>query len=420
LWHPGDESGFGLSRRDRRPGRYQAYVPDELGTKLPQLGEDAQAAGADALVVLGRADERLGERGKFLSHLLIRSESISSSWIEGNRVTPKKLAIAEALQQGPRVALDVIANVRATEQAIEQLADRARPITVSDIEDLQHVIEPGLKRGIRLEQNWVGGTGYSPLRADFVPPPEGDVRRLLEDLAGFVTVTEGNPVVRAAIAHAQFETIHPFVDGNGRTGRALIHTVLARGDALRNVLIPISTVFAGDPDSYLDGLDAFREIPPRLDDWVIGFAAAVERAAGNALKLADEVDEVDEDLLERLIQYRTEQGIKPAKPRSDAVSLRVIQNLANEPVLTVERVAERWGASTSAAYRALTELADAGLLGRTKDQRGKLVCYTADAHLGLVALTERSNRVGGVDTASRRPKLAPDAPSVEHVGRLFP
>ncbi|WP_342000796.1 Fic family protein [Microbacterium sp. LWH7-1.2] len=419
LWRPGDESGFGLSRRDRHPGRYQAYVPDELGTKLPQLGEDAQAAAADALVVLGRADERLGERGKFLSHLLIRSESISSSWIEGNRVTPKKLAIAEALQQGPRVALDVVANVRATEQAIEQLADRARPITVSDIEDLQHVIEPGLERGIRIEQNWVGGTGYSPLRADFVPPPEEDVQRLLEDLAGFVTETEGNPVVRAAIAHAQFETIHPFVDGNGRTGRALIHTVLARGDALRNVLIPISTVFAGDTDSYLDGLDAFREFPPRLDDWVIGFAAAVERAAGGALNLAAEVDELDKDLLERLIQYRTEQGIKPAKPRSDAVSLRVLQNLANEPVLTVERAAERWGTSTSAAYRALTELAEAGLLGRTKDQKGKLVCYTADAHLGLVALTERSNRVGGVDTASRRPKLAPDAPSVEHVGRLF-
>ena len=93
----------------------------------------------------------------------------------------------------------------------------------------------------------------------------------------------------------------------------------------------------------------------------------------------------------------------------------MLQNLANEPVLTVERAAERWGTSTSAAYRALTELAEAGLLGRTKDQKGKLVCYTADAHLGLVALTgERLRRYG-----LRPPKLAPDAPSVEHVGRLF-
>lgn len=419
LWNPGDESGFGLSRRDRRPGRYHAYVPDELGTNLPGLGEEAQRAAEDALVVLGRADERIGVRGKFLSHLLIRSESISSSWIEGNRVTPKKLAIAEALQHGPRAALDVIGNVKATENAIEQLADRSLPITVADIEDLQHVIEPRLERGVRTEQNWVGGTGSSPLRADFVPPPETEVTRLLEDLAGFVTATEGNPVVRAAIAHAQFESIHPFVDGNGRTGRALIHTVLARADALRNVLIPISTVFAGDTDAYLDGLDAYREIPPRRDDWVIGFAAAVERAAGNAVKLADEVDALDARLIERLIEHRAAQGLKPAKPRSDALTLKVLQNLADEPVLTVERVAGRWGASTSAAHRALAELAEAGLLGRTKDQKGRLFCYTADEHLGLVALAERSNRVGGYDTTSRRPTDGPDAPAIERIGRLL-
>ncbi len=419
LWNPGDESGFGLSRRDRQPGRYRAYVPDERGTRLPHLGEKAQNAAEEALVVLGRADERLGDRGRFLSHLLIRSESISSSWIEGNRVTPKKLAIAEALQQGPRVALDVIGNVRATEQAIERLADRTRPITIDDIEDLQNIIEPGLARGIRTEQNWVGGSGYSPLRADFVPPPESEVRRLLEDLAGFVTVTDGNPVVRAAIAHAQFETIHPFTDGNGRTGRALIHTVLARADALRNVLIPVSTVFAGETDAYLDGLDAYREIPPRADDWIVGFSNAVERAAGTAVRLAAEVEELDERIVERLIAYRASRGVKPAKPRSDAVTRKVLQNLANEPVLTVERAAERWGTSPSAAYRALTELAEAGILARTKDQKGKLVCYTADEHLGLVALTERSNRVGGHDTASRRPTLGPGRAPVDQVGHLL-
>jgi Fic family protein len=420
LWNPNEGSAYGLSRRDRQPGRYRAYVPDELGTRLPEIGPDAQSAAEDALVVLGRTDERLGERGRLLSHLLIRSESISSSWIEGNRVSPKKLAIAEALQQGPQVALDVIGNVKATEQAIADLADRTRPITARDLEDLQHVIEPRLERGIRTVQNWVGGPGWSPLRAEFVPPPESEVARLVDDLAGFVTATEGNPVVRAAIAHAQFETIHPFEDGNGRTGRALIHTVLARADALRNVLIPISTVFAGDTDAYLDGLDAYREIPPRHDDWIIGFSRAIERAAENAVRLAADVDELDERVIARFVEYRATRGVKPARPRSDAVSLKVLGNLANEPVLTVERVAERWRASPSAAHRALTELAEAGLLARTKDQKGRLVCYTADEHLALVALTERSNRVGGYDTASRRPRLAPDRPPIEHVGRLLP
>lgn len=384
LWAP-EEHGQ-LSRRDRAPGRYLAYVPDELGRALPRLGDEARAASEDALAVLARADERIGSRAAYLNHLLIRSESISSSWIEGNRVTPKRLAIAEALEHGPRVALDVIGNVRATEDAIAALADRDRPIATADIEDLQHVIEPSLERGLRTEQNWVGGTGWSPLRAEFVPPPESEVPRLVADLAAFLTETSGNPLVRAAIAHAQFETIHPFTDGNGRTGRALIHTVLRRADALRNVLIPISTVFAGDTGTYIAGLTAFRADPPQIDQWVIGFARATELAAANAVRLADDVAALDEQSLEDLVAYRRAHALIPATPRRDAVVLRILGQLATEPVLIVDGVAQRHGVSTTAAHRALTELADAGILGRTKDQRGRLICWTADRHLALVAL----------------------------------
>ena len=203
-----------------------------------------------------------GPRGSSdLNHLLIRSESISSSWIEGNRLSPKKLAIAERFQHGDRVALDVIANVRATENAIDEIADPSRAITVRDIEELQHSIEPRLEPGLRTTQNWVGGPGNSPLRADFVPPPAAEVKRLVANLAEFVSATEGNPVTRAAIAHAQFETIHPFIDGNGRTGRALVHTVLKRADALRTVLVPISTVFASDTTTYIGGLTTYRQAP---------------------------------------------------------------------------------------------------------------------------------------------------------------
>lgn len=416
LWNPEDAAH--LSRKDRAPGHYRAYVPDELGERLPQIGREAQQAAEDALAVLARADERIGARGGYLNHLLIRSESISSSWIEGNRVTPKKLAIAELLQQGTRVALDVVANVRATEEAIAALADRDRPVTTADIEHLQHVIEPTLAVGLRSEQNWVGGSGWSPLRADFVPPPESEVRRLVDDLSLFVTATDGNPVVRAAIAHAQFETIHPFIDGNGRTGRALIHTVLRRTDALRNTLIPISTVFAGDTDSYLAGLTAFREEPPRLDDWIIGFAQAAELAAANAVRLSDDIATLDQTVRDDLIRYRKQQGISPANPRSDAVVLRILETLATDPVLTIETAAARHSVSTAAAHRALVELAEAGILGRNKDQKGKLICWTADRHLALVGLTERSNRVGAGDTEHRRPRLGPPAPAIEQVGVL--
>ncbi|MEU1970935.1 Fic family protein [Microbacterium sp. NPDC019599] len=416
LWGPADEGQ--LSRRDRAPGRYLAYVPDELGATLPVLGAEAQSAAEDALAALARADERIGARAGYLNHLLIRSESISSSWIEGNRVTPKRLAIAEALQYGPRVALDVIGNVRATEAAIAALADPARPITTGDIEQLQHVIEPSLKPGLRTKQNWVGGSGWSPLRAEFVPPPESEVARLVDDLATFVTATSGNPIVRAAIAHAQFETIHPFVDGNGRTGRTLIHTVLRRTDALRSILIPISTVFAGDTQAYIAGLTAFRANPPRLEQWVIGFAQATELAAGNAVRLADDVAALDARTFDDLIAYRRAREVAPAVPRRDAVVLRILGNLATEPVLTVDRVASRHHVSTTAAHRALTELADAGILGRTKDQRGRLICWTADRHLALVALTERSDGVGAGDTEGRTPRIGPPASDRKHLGQL--
>jgi Fic family protein len=414
LWNPEDAAG--LSRRDRSAGHYEAYVPDELGDHLPRLGSAASAAAEDALTVLARADERIGSRGSYLNHLLIRSESISSSWIEGNRVTPKRLAIAEILHEGSRVALDVVANVRATEGAIAELAERDHAITTDDIEQLQHVIEPRLEFGLRQEQNWVGGPGWSPLRADFVPPPETEVKRLVDDLARFVTVTDGNPVVRAAIAHAQFETIHPFIDGNGRTGRALIHTVLRRGDALRNTLIPISTVFAGNTDGYIAGLTAFRATPSRLDDWVIGFANAAVLAAGNAVRLAQDIDSLGASVREQLIEFRRAQGKAPAAPRSDALVLRIVDNLAVAPVLTADSVVADYGNSPAAAYRALTELADAGILGRNKNQKGRLVCWAADKHLALVALTERSNRVGGGDTHNRAQRLRPATPDPAQVG----
>jgi Fic family protein len=409
-WLPQDAAG--LSRKDRAAGRYRAYVPDELGTALPRLGGEAQAAAEDALVVLARADERLGAKGGYLNHLLIRSESISSSWIEGNRVTPKRLAIAELLHHGSRQALDVVANVRATEQAIAELADRSRPITADDIVELQHVIEPRLERGLRTEQNWVGGPGYSPLRASFVPPPETEVARLVDDLAGFLTETSGNPLARAAIAHAQFETIHPFIDGNGRTGRALIHTVLRRADAVRNTLIPISTVFAGGTDAYIAGLTAFRADPQALDDWIISFAQATERAAGTAVKLADDIAALDVELYDQLADFRRQQGRNPAVPRRDAVSLRILETLATDPVVTAESASTHLAASPQAAHRALTELHEAGILGRSKDQKGRTICWTADRHLALVALTERSNRVGGEDTRNRKPRLGPAAPPI--------
>ena len=111
---------------------------------------------------------------------------------------------------------------------------------------------------VRERQNWIGGNAYNPLEAAFVPPPPELVPELLDDLCRFIARGDLPPVVEAAIAHAQFETIHPFIDGNGRTGRALIYAVLRRRGEVTKYIPPISLLLAADQGSYIAGLDRYR------------------------------------------------------------------------------------------------------------------------------------------------------------------
>ena len=119
---------------------------------------------------------------------------------------------------------------------------------------------------------------------------------------------------------------------------------------MRNTLIPISTVFAGGTDAYIAGLTGFRTDPPALDEWVIGFAQATERAAGTAVKLADDIATPHVELYEQLVEFRRAQGRNPAVPRRDAVSLRILETLATDPVLTAESASTRLNASPAATY----------------------------------------------------------------------
>ncbi|MGV1004560.1 MAG: hypothetical protein ACOYEV_07275 [Candidatus Nanopelagicales bacterium] len=175
-------------------------------------------------------------------------------------------------------------------------------------------------------------------------------------------------------------------------------------------------MFAGDTDAYLRGLAAFRDQPQRLDDWIIGFCRAAQIAAGNAVNLASDIDTLQGSVRQHLVEHRTRLGLIPKEPRRGAVVLRILENLAAEPVITVESAANRHGVTPPAAHAALVGLAAAGILTRNRLPGTRTLCWTADRHLGLVALTERSNRVGGADTRTGRPRLEPPAPDRQHVG----
>jgi Fic family protein len=388
VWAPGRDSL--LPNRDRKASKYLAYIPDDLPETLAPFSPGTQSVANSALQALVRADERIARSGPFFNNLLIRSESISSSWIEGNRISVKKLAIAEALKSGSQVAIAVLANVRATEKALEVFATSAHSITVDDILDLHHTVEPSLERGIRKVQNFVGGTGWSPLRADFVPPPETEVERLLENLVAFLNATDGNPLIRAAVAHAQFETIHPFEDGNGRTGRALIHAILKRNGILQKSLIPISTVFSNTTNSYIQGLTAFRRDAIGIEEWVVAFCEAAIVAAESAVEFADDLADLERIQRDKLLANRSSQGKSPVEPRKNSLVLKLLGDLISNPVVTTESVANKFEVSRQAAHLALTELSEASILHISKDQKGRQQCYTADDILKLIQLSENT------------------------------
>ncbi len=180
---------------------------------------------------------------------------------------------------------------------------------------------------MRVVQNWIGGNDYNPCDADFVPPPPENVLTLVEDLAAFCSDDLLPPLVQAAIAHAQFETIHPFDDGNGRTGRALVQVILRRRGIAPHFVPPVSVVLARNKRRYIEGLTGFRE--ERLAGWLRTFAAAPPQAPEPAPpppRYAKRVHQLQEDWRERL---RTSSA-----PRVDAVVWPLISTLVH-PILSV-------------------------------------------------------------------------------------
>src|SRR6266496_6004418 len=232
---PADPAAPG-GRAERRAFRYRAFIPDPvagLDLALPSNVAAAVSSAERVVDALNRNPPRMVSL-EVLARRLLRAESVASSQIEGLVLSHRRLARAEAEEPDARddTARSVLGNVTAMEQGVA-LGSSARPLRLSDILALHRVLmlattTPEIAGELRERQNWIGGNAYNPGRADFVPPPPELVKELLRDLVAFANRTDLPPVVQAAVAHAQFETIHPFADGNGRVGRALIHVVLRR------------------------------------------------------------------------------------------------------------------------------------------------------------------------------------------------
>src|ERR1700737_317613 len=244
-------------RADRRAFSYRAFVPDpiaDLQLPLPSAAAAAVSSAERAVDALNRDPPRLASL-EVLARRLLRAESVASSRIEGLVLSQRRLARAEAEEGDARdeTARSVLVTVGAG----------AKPLRLEDVLEIHRLLmlataTPQIAGELRDQQNWIGGNAYNPGRADFVPPPPERLKHLMDDLVAFMNRPDLPPVVQAAIAHAQFETIHPSADGNGRVGRPLIHVVLRRRGLAPRYVPPVSLVLATDARAYVAGLVAFR------------------------------------------------------------------------------------------------------------------------------------------------------------------
>ncbi len=347
--------------RQRQGGTYRAFVPAPIAGEEPALAgrSSTRSERASQAVRDLNADEAALAPLEGLGRLLLRSEALASSQIEGLSISNRKLAEAELHgQAGPYKAREVLGAVHAMELAME-IGSAADPLSIDAITRIHEAlaIAPPLDRiagQIREEANWIGGS--SPLDAEYVGPPHPDVRALLGDLCEFMDRDDVGAIAQAAIAHAQFELIHPFGDGNGRVGRCLIQVILRRRDLAPTYGPPISLVLGANKDAYIAGIHEFRQ--GKLDAWVNYFSLAVERAALQARSFSVAV--VD-------LQERWRAMIKPA--RADSAVFPLIDILPKLPIITAAVAEQEIGRSRPVTIEALSRLAEIGALTRHRNQK---------------------------------------------------
>jgi len=195
------------------------------------------------------------------------------------------VALAELTDKAPANALTIAGNVAAMREALRQQG----PIDIDSICDIHDTLMANVtEEGLRDEQVWIGGSPYSPHGASFVPPHAARVRGCLDDLVTFGRREDMPSVTKAALFHAQFETIHPFTDGNGRTGRVILHRMLALDEALLHATLPISAGLLHDVKRYMGALDAYHE--GEIEPIVSCLADALELAVVIGSRIAADVD----------------------------------------------------------------------------------------------------------------------------------
>lgn len=366
------------SERSKHQGPYQAGIAPKIRDASFVLPNELAAKVGEASAELARFDELMGGEIAHFSALLLRSESAASSRIENLTASARAIAEAEIGTSHRKNAAEVVANTRAMMAALN-LAESITSATVLAMHRaLMSEADPMNAGRWRTEQVWIGGGRLGPHLALFVPPHCDRVVDAIADLIKFMERDDVPVLVHAALAHAQFETIHPFTDGNGRAGRALVQAMLRHGQLTRNVTIPLSAGLLADTVAYFDALTTYRLGDPTLI--VTQFADAAFKAVANGRELVDEL---------RQIRQRWKQLIKA---RSDSAIWRLAELILRRPVVNAHVIAEELNVSVGNVHRYVKPLLDAQIFFESRDVKRNQVWRAAEVLAALDAFASRAGR----------------------------
>lgn len=352
-----NDTDFELEGIDEEYGEYQeyeAYMPDLIGEMRP-VSESAKAACEKAERELGRLRDR--RAGEAAAGLLLCVEAVATSRVENYRVSCESMLEFDAARKtGARVSghVDERAALDAARALRDFVARSAEPLTITDVCAANEAVSGTSRRADLCGTLREGPVfiGESLFDASYVAPPADEVEDYLDDLLRYVNAADAgeSPVVRAAIAQVQFFDIHPFSDGNGRTGRALAQRMLAREGLTSGLVVPFTAYVASRESAYIDAIRTTQMGGGPIDpsEFVTFFARACEAGARQAMGLVDAVERALADWAEAL-------------SGADDMAPRAAEAFAATPVMTEALLSSRLGCDVAGA---LVQLEGAGVVTR--------------------------------------------------------
>lgn len=342
---------------------YRAFIPAPLPPDPPIM------LAGELTGLLSQADRALGRLdGSVLTlpnpdlfvFMYVRKEAVLSSQIEGTQSSLQDLLAAEADlfdERMPRDVDEVVNYVRAMKHGLGRLPEL--PVSVRLIREIHAELMRGVRGGrlqpgeLRRSQNWIGPAGCTLATASFVPPPFEDVPSALGDLERFLhEASPLPPLVRIALAHVQFETIHPFLDGNGRVGRLLITFLLTESSVLHKPVLYLSHYFRAHRQAYYEHLQAVRD-RGAWEEWLTFFLRGVIEVAGEAAQTARRI---------QLLREQHRSAITDRLGRAAGNGHRVLERLFDRPIVSVTDVQALTGTTYTAANTLVARLTDLGVL----------------------------------------------------------